>query len=104
MADKQQDIRKLSLEELKAFFESNGDKAFRAKQVFEWLWNKSATSFEEMTNLSKATREMLNESFTINAIEETLSQVSNDRTVILRGDIPSPSSLVICSTDFNILL
>jgi 23S rRNA (adenine2503-C2)-methyltransferase len=81
MAEKKQDIRKLSRQELKDFFESKGDKAFRANQVYEWLWNKSATSFETMTNLSKATREMLNENFVINAVQENLSQVSNDRTV-----------------------
>ena len=81
MPEQKQDIRKLSKEELKQFFIDQGDKAFRAKQVYEWLWNKSATSFEEMTNLSKSTREMLNENFVINAVQENLSQVSTDRTV-----------------------
>jgi 23S rRNA (adenine2503-C2)-methyltransferase len=40
------DIRKLKLEELKAFFVEKGDKAFRAQQVYEWLWQKSAKSFD----------------------------------------------------------
>ena len=62
------DIRKLKLEELKAFFVAQGDKAFRAQQVHEWLWKKSAKDFEQMTNLSLATRELLEAHFTINHI------------------------------------
>ena len=81
MADGKQDIRKLSKEELKDFFTTQGDKAFRGSQVYEWLWNKSAISFTEMTNLSKATRELLDQHFVINAIELNVSQASNDRTI-----------------------
>lgn len=76
-----QNIRALSLDEIKSFFEKKGDKSFRAKQVYEWLWQKSARSFEEMTNLPKATREMLNENFVIHAVNIAASQVSKDRTV-----------------------
>jgi 23S rRNA (adenine2503-C2)-methyltransferase len=75
------DIRKLTLEELKQFFIEKGDKAFRAKQVYEWLWKKSARSFDEMTNLSVPTRQMLNEHFAINAVEVDKKQVSSDRTI-----------------------
>jgi 23S rRNA (adenine2503-C2)-methyltransferase len=50
------DIRKLSQEQLEEFFISKGDKKFRAKQVYEWLWNKSLKNFDEMSNISKATR------------------------------------------------
>ena len=39
------DIRKLKLDELKEFFVQHGDKAFRAQQVHEWLWKKSAKDF-----------------------------------------------------------
>lgn len=74
-------IRALSLDEIKSFFEKEGDKSFRAKQVYEWLWQKSARSFEEMTNLTKATRELLNENFTINAVTISESQTSKDRTI-----------------------
>ena len=41
------DIRKLKLEELKEFFIAQGDKAFRAQQVYDWLWIKSAKTFEQ---------------------------------------------------------
>jgi 23S rRNA (adenine2503-C2)-methyltransferase len=75
------DIRKISLDELKQFFTDHGEKAFRAKQVYEWLWKKSAHSFEEMTNLSLSTRNMLNEHFAINAVAVQTSQISSDRTI-----------------------
>ena len=79
-APAKRDIRKLSQEELKAFFIEKGDKAFRAQQVYEWLWKKSAKSFEEMTNLSVATRGMLNEHFVINHIHVANMQRSSDGT------------------------
>lgn len=79
--DTKKDIRALSLEELKAVFIENGDQAFRAKQVYEWLWKKSARTFDEMTNLSKATRELLDKHFVINAVVVDDMQVSSDRTI-----------------------
>ncbi|MFA0962287.1 23S rRNA (adenine(2503)-C(2))-methyltransferase RlmN [Roseivirga sp. BDSF3-8] len=80
-ADKKQDIRRLSPEELKAFFVQNGEKAFRAKQVYEWLWKKSAHSFESMTNLSLGLREMLKEYFELNGVTVDQAQLSNDGTI-----------------------
>src|ERR1035437_1344650 len=74
-------IRSLSLEEIKTFFTEKGDKAFRVKQVYEWLWKKSARSFDEMTNLPKPTRKLLNENFSINAVTIATSQISKDRTI-----------------------
>jgi len=59
MAIQKKDIRALSKEQLRDFFEKQGDKAFRGNQVYEWLWQKSAYSFDDMTNLSKETRHML---------------------------------------------
>lgn len=75
------DIRALSKEELRDFFVANGDKAFRGNQVYEWLWIKSAHSFEDMTNISKETRQMLEENFVINHIEVDNMQRSSDGTV-----------------------
>ena len=106
MTDKQ-NIRALELEQLKTFFTENGEKAFRAKQVFEWLWKKQATSFDEMTNLSVNTRELLNKHFTINAVTIAEKQVSSDRTIknafrlydgkITEGVlIPTPKRMTAC--------
>jgi len=75
------DIRALTKEQLRDFFVENGDKAFRGNQVYEWLWNKSAHSFDDMTSLSKATRQMLEEHFVINHIKVDQMQRSSDGTV-----------------------
>jgi 23S rRNA (adenine2503-C2)-methyltransferase len=81
MAIQKKDIRALSKEQLRDFFEKQGDKAFRGNQVYEWLWQKSAYSFDDMTNLSKETRHMLETYFVINHIEVSTMQRSNDGTV-----------------------
>lgn len=75
------DIRALSKEQLRDFFEENGDKAFRGNQVYEWLWSKSAHTFEDMTNISLKTREMLQGNFVINHIQVDDMQRSSDGTV-----------------------
>ena len=75
------DIRGLSINELETRFTQLGEKKFRAKQVFEWLWKKSASSFDEMSNLSKEFRTMLNEQFTINIVKVKTSQFSADKTI-----------------------
>ena len=55
--DNKIDIKSLNLEELTGFIVKNGEKAFRAKQVYQWLHVKQVDTFDEMTNLSKAFRE-----------------------------------------------
>lgn len=75
------DIRKESLETLMTWFDEQGEKRFRAKQVWEWLWVKSARSFDEMSNLSKSLRKKLTKEFVINHIKVDNSQISNDGTI-----------------------
>lgn len=75
------DIRKLSLEEIKEFIVSTGQPAFRAKQIYEWLWQKGETSFDNMTNLSKELREDLKKHFEIRAIHLDKAQHSSDGTI-----------------------
>ncbi len=75
------DIRSLSKDQLREFFVANGDKPFRGNQVYEWLWSKSAHSFDDMSNLSKQTRSMLEENFVINHIKVDQMQRSSDGTV-----------------------
>ena len=81
MKDKKKDIRALTKEQLQEFFVAQGDKSFRGTQVYEWLWSKSAHSFEDMTNISKATRQMLENNFVINHIRVDLMQRSSDGTI-----------------------
>lgn len=76
-----QDIRALSREELKAWFTENGHPAFRANQVYDWLWNKSHVRFDEMSNISKALREELDAHFVINNVEVDQMQRSVDGTI-----------------------
>lgn len=80
MQDKR-DIRQLSLEELVQIFEQRGEKKFRAKQVYEWLWKRAAGGFEEMSNLSIETRKWLGENFHIHQATIKERQVSRDGTV-----------------------
>lgn len=75
------DIRLLSKTEISEWFLAMGEKKFRAKQVYEWLWQKGARSFEEMTNLSKTLREKLTDNFVINTIQANKVQRSNDGTI-----------------------
>jgi 23S rRNA (adenine2503-C2)-methyltransferase len=74
-------IRNLSLEELKESFTEFGEKSFRAKQVWEWLWQKNAHSFDQMTNLSIGIRSWLNTHYYIDAIALQDQQISKDRTI-----------------------
>lgn len=75
------DIRKLSLDELKHFFVQHGEKPFRAQQVYEWLWKKSAKDFDQMTNVSLELREKLKQHYVINHIRVDTMQRSEDGTI-----------------------
>lgn len=74
-------IRNLSIEELKSHLAGFGQQAFRARQVYEWLWNKNAHSFEEMSSLSKELRSKLEEHFYIDSIAVADQQISSDKTI-----------------------
>ncbi len=101
------DIRNLSALEIKNFLIENAEPAFRAKQISEWLWAKSASSFDQMSNLSKSLREKLHANFSLNAISIDQTQYSSDRTIkntfklydgnIIEGVlIPTPERITAC--------
>lgn len=73
-----ENFRNLSKEEIAQWLESRGEKAFRARQVHEWLWQKGARSFDAMSNLSKPLREKLKEDFDFNSLRVDLRQESKD--------------------------
>lgn len=75
------DIRALSLEELTIVFQGINEPAFRAKQVYGWLWSKSETDFTQMSNLSKKLRDYLEQNFVINAVQIHELQISSDKTI-----------------------
>jgi 23S rRNA (adenine2503-C2)-methyltransferase len=74
-------IRELTLPQLEDYFENMNEKKFRAKQVYEWLWQKQAMSFADMTNLSKDLRQKLGEEFSLPALHIDATQYSADGTV-----------------------
>ncbi|MEZ2337016.1 23S rRNA (adenine(2503)-C(2))-methyltransferase RlmN [Mucilaginibacter sp. RCC_168] len=101
------DIRSLGLEALQEHFIRMGEKSFRAKQIYEWLWKKSCVSFNEMSNISKELRTKLNENFVINNVKINSSQVSADKTIknsfilhdthLIEGVlIPTPGRMTAC--------
>ena len=75
------DIRTLTMEQLTDAFTKHGEPAFRAKQVYDWLWAKRAVDFDDMSNLSKPLSEWMKETFTINAVEIHDLQISSDKTI-----------------------
>ena len=70
-----------SLEQLTEYFALIKQKPFRAKQVFSWLYQKDAQSFEDMSDLSKDLRNQLNEEFTLDVLKIKEKQVSRDGTI-----------------------
>jgi 23S rRNA (adenine2503-C2)-methyltransferase len=81
MSQNKANIRNFSFEELKASMEVLGEKSFRSKQVYEWLWKKNAATFEEMTNLAKDLRSKLEEHYFIDHIKLDDQQISSDKTI-----------------------
>ena len=71
-----QNIRELSLKELTEFLTTHNEKAFRAKQIWQWIWQRGTTRFEEMTNLSKQLREKLNQEYEIREVSMIERQIS----------------------------
>lgn len=75
------DLRKVPQEEIAVFLKDIGEKPFRAKQIKEWIWKKSARSIDEMTNISLKTRDILKQHFVINPVTIDKEQKSSDGTI-----------------------
>ena len=74
-------IKSLTKEELRDFFVEHNEKPFRANQVYEWLWKKQATSFDEMSNISSSIKNLLKQHFDLNAVTIAEQQISSDKTI-----------------------
>jgi 23S rRNA (adenine2503-C2)-methyltransferase len=85
--DSKQDIRALSLEETKNLFQSIGQPEYRGTQLFEWIWQKSAASFEEMSNLPKDARQFLEENYEFRNLKIADEQQSDDGTIKILFDL-----------------
>ncbi|MBL4716237.1 MAG: 23S rRNA (adenine(2503)-C(2))-methyltransferase RlmN [Bacteroidia bacterium] len=81
MAEQQNCIRSLSIDELTDLITVQKEPSFRARQIHEWLWQKSASSFEEMSNIPASLRSYLQNNYVFNKIEVDTSQKSSDGTI-----------------------
>ncbi len=81
------DIRNLSFDELRNYCTSIKEKPFRAKQIFEWIYQEGAWSFDEMTNLSQELRDKLKENFNLSRLPIVQKQVSQDGTTKFLFDL-----------------
>jgi 23S rRNA (adenine2503-C2)-methyltransferase len=79
--EKKPSIYSLRLEELKDWLKDNNEKPFRGEQIFDWLYTKRVTSFEDMTNLSKGLRDLLADHFAITTLKTIIQQTSSDGTI-----------------------
>ncbi|WP_051203713.1 23S rRNA (adenine(2503)-C(2))-methyltransferase RlmN [Hugenholtzia roseola] len=101
------DIRKQSLAELTQFLQTQGEKSFRAKQIYQWIWQKSAHSFEQMSNLSQKLRDLLSQHYAFYPLAVAKTQQSEDGTIksafkldgghLVEGVlIPAPPRMTAC--------
>ncbi|MDP4105102.1 MAG: 23S rRNA (adenine(2503)-C(2))-methyltransferase RlmN, partial [Bacillota bacterium] len=74
-------IYSLQLSALKEWLAENGEKPFRAEQIFDWLYKKRISSFEEMSNVSKGLREKLESAFVLTTLKTIIKQTSSDGTI-----------------------
>ncbi|HMN05597.1 MAG TPA: 23S rRNA (adenine(2503)-C(2))-methyltransferase RlmN [Flavobacteriales bacterium] len=75
------DLRELTKDELVQLVMDLGEKPYRAKQVWEWLWKMNASSIEAMSNLPKAFRTLLAEKVVLRPLTVAEEQNSEDGTV-----------------------
>jgi len=77
---KKKDIKDFSQSKLAEWFKANGEKPYRAGQIFKWVYLRQADTFDEMTDLSKLTRELLENNFNISRLEKSNIETSRDGT------------------------
>jgi 23S rRNA (adenine2503-C2)-methyltransferase len=77
-----QNFHQISLEDFTSWCKQQGEKPFRAKQVYEWVYQKTVASFEEMTNVSLSFRELLAENFSLNSLEFVKTETSKDEQTV----------------------
>lgn len=74
-------IRNYSLADLEKYIDSIDEKKFRAAQIYEWIWQKNARHFDDMTNISKQLRQQLSENFSFPALQVDTTQLAADGTI-----------------------
>lgn len=81
-------IHSLTYQTIQEWVLEQGEKKFRADQIWEWLYRKRVQSFEEMTNLSKDLIAKLNDQFVVNPLKQGIVQESADGTVKYLFELP----------------
>ncbi|MFD2209801.1 23S rRNA (adenine(2503)-C(2))-methyltransferase RlmN [Virgibacillus halophilus] len=81
-------IYNMTFEQLTGWLVENGQKKFRAKQVWHWLYEKRVNAFSEMHNVNNDCIALLEENFTIHALTEEIKQVSSDGTIKFLFKLP----------------
>ncbi|MYL30484.1 MULTISPECIES: 23S rRNA (adenine(2503)-C(2))-methyltransferase RlmN [Halobacillus] len=76
-----QSIYGLTFEQLTSWLEEHGEKKFRSKQVWDWLYQKRVTEFSQMKNVNQSCIDLLDEHFTIETLTEEIKQESQDGTI-----------------------
>jgi len=105
-------IKSLSLEEVEEYFLQSGEKKFRARCLFTWLYEKNVSSFDEMTDFSKALRQKMSDDFILSPLtledcvvskidgtEKYLFRTQDDHyieSVFLKNDTTDEGRLTIC--------
>lgn len=103
------DLHSLGHGQLVSLLEELGQPKFRAKQIEEWVWEKNASSFDQMTNLPKSLREQLAARCSLGGVKEVTRQVSSDgsRKYLLRFPdevavecvgMPNRDRLAVCAS------
>ena len=101
------DIRQVNLKTLDLFFRNNKAPAFRTQQLWQWLWQRGVTSFDQMTNFSRSLRSSLSATFSFYPLTITKEQYSSDGTLkflfqLIDNEyveaviIPTPKRLTAC--------
>jgi 23S rRNA (adenine2503-C2)-methyltransferase len=78
---KKTSIYSLQLQQLRDWLSENGEKPFRAEQIYDWLYKKRISTFEEMSNLSKSLRDKLSNHFELTTLKTVIKQTSSDGTI-----------------------
>jgi 23S rRNA (adenine2503-C2)-methyltransferase len=101
VADTRPNLIGMDRDDMNGFLSEMGEPAFRAKQLFQWIYNRGVTEFDGMTNMAKPLRAKLADNFRMHRPEVTAHQVSNDGTQkwLLRYDDGNEAETVYIPDD-----
>ena len=96
-----QTIYDLTFKQMQEMLEAHGQKAYRAKQIFSWLYRKRVSSFDEMSDLPKSFIEQLKQEYSIETLKEIQRQVSHDGTIKFLAELQDGSSVELVLMHFQ---